>query len=141
MKRAVAIALVLGVGSVMAAARSSAHVPPFPKVLINAKYVYVTSYDGDQFNPNLLREDRQAIAAVEEALQKWGRFVIVYRPQDADLVMMVESRPSEDVLVVYDGQRWPEENFLWRVMGRGGLQQGETPLVHKLEKAVEEASK
>jgi hypothetical protein len=36
-------------------------VPPFPGTLINARYVYVTSYDGDQFNINLFPEDRQAI--------------------------------------------------------------------------------
>ncbi|MGB7865135.1 MAG: hypothetical protein WCF74_17220, partial [Candidatus Sulfotelmatobacter sp.] len=35
-------------------------VPAFPGTLVNARYVYVTSYDGDQFNVNLLPEDRQA---------------------------------------------------------------------------------
>ena len=124
-----------------AAAAASTKVPALPKTLANARYVYVTSYDGDQFNPNLLPEDRDAIAAVQDAMQKSGKFVIVYRPREADMVLMVQSRPSEDVLAVYDAQGWPRNNYLWRVMGRSGLQQNETPLVSQFEKAFEEASK
>jgi len=56
-------------------------------------------------------------------------------------VLMVQSRPSEDVLAVYDAHRWPEQNYLWRVMGRNGFEAGETPLVSKLQKAFEKASK
>jgi hypothetical protein len=113
----------------------------FPGTLINAKYVYVTAYDGSQFDPNLLPEDRQAIAAVQDAIQKWGHYVLVYRPDEADIILMVQSRPSEDVLAVYDAHLWPEQNYLWRAMGRNGLQEGETPLVSKLQKAFEKASR
>jgi hypothetical protein len=116
--------------------KTPAKVPPFPGTLVNAKYVYVTSYDGDQFNPNLLSQDRQAIATVQEAIQSWGKFTIVYQPHEADIVLMVMSRPSEDVLAVYDAHGWPENGqSLWRMMGRNGLQTGETPLVTNLEKA------
>lgn len=114
---------------------------PFPKTLMNARYVYVTAYDGDLFSTELLPDDRKAIAAVQDAIQKWGKYVLVYRPQDADIVLMVESRPSEDVLAVYDARLWPEQSYLWRAMGRDGLQQGETPLVTRLQKAVEKAGK
>jgi hypothetical protein len=48
---------------------------------------------------------------------------------------MVTSRPSEDVLAVYDAHGWPQNQYLWRMMGRSGLQQGESPLVTNLEKA------
>jgi len=75
---------------------------PFPGVLRNARYVYVASYDGDQFNPNLLTEDRMAIGAVEESIQKWGKLMLVYRPSEADIIILVQSRPSEDVLAVYE---------------------------------------
>ncbi|MGA2022496.1 MAG: hypothetical protein ABSH02_18025 [Candidatus Sulfotelmatobacter sp.] len=71
-------------------------VPPFPGTLVNARYVYVTSYDGDQFNINLFPEDRQAIGAVQD--------------------------------------------YLWRMMGRGGLQKAEAPLVTDLEKAFDLAT-
>jgi hypothetical protein len=46
---------------------STARVPAFPGVLANARYVYVASYDGDRFDPNLLPEDRDAIGAVQNA--------------------------------------------------------------------------
>ena len=124
-----------------AATAASTKIPVLPKTLTNARYVYVTSYDGDQFNPNLLPEDRDAIAAVQDAMQKSGKFVIVYRPREADMVLMVQSRPSEDVLAVYDAHGWPRNNYLWRVMGRSGLQQNETPLVSQFERAFEEASR
>ena len=113
--------------------------PSFPGTLVNARYVYVTSYDGNQFDPNLLPEDRQAIAVVQQAMEKWGKFIVVYEPPQADMVLMVMSRPSEDVLAVYDAHGWPGNQYLWRMMGRSGLQQGETPLVANLEKAFEQA--
>lgn len=109
---------------------------PFPGVLRNARYVYVASYDGDQFNTNVLPEDRSAIAAVEESIQKWGKLMLVYRPSEADIIILVQSRPSEDVLAVYDGHR-PGGQYLWRAMGRDGLQSNETPLVTAFEKGFE----
>jgi hypothetical protein len=115
-------------------------VQPFPKTLINARYVYVTSYDGDQFDPRLLPEDRQAISSVQSALQQWGRYIVVYQPKDAEMILRVQSRASEDVLAVYDVRR-PNDVYLWRAMGHEGLQLGETPLVKQLRQAVEEASK
>jgi hypothetical protein len=115
-------------------------VPAFPGTLVNARYVYVTSYDGDQFNPNLLSEDRQAIGVVQDAMQTWGKFIVVYKPHEADIVLMVMSRPSEDILAVYDAHGWPQNQYLWRMMGRSGLQPSETPLVTNLEKAFEQAT-
>jgi hypothetical protein len=115
-------------------------IPAFPGTLVNARFVYVTSYDGDQFNPNLLSEDREAIATVQDAMQKWGKFILVYEPHQADIILMVMSRPSEDVLAVYDAHGWPQNQYLWRMMGRSGLQPSEAPLVTNLEKAFEQAT-
>jgi hypothetical protein len=120
---------------------STAKEPAFPGILANARYVYVSSYDGDQFDPNLLPEDRNAIGAVQNAIQEWGKLVIVYRPSEADIIILVMSRPSEDVMAVYDAHPWPSGNFLWRVMGRDGLQSGETPLVTQFEKGFESVQK
>ena len=58
---------------------STARVPAFPGILANARYFYVASYDGDQFDPNLLPEDRTAIGAVQNAIHEWGKLIIVYR--------------------------------------------------------------
>jgi hypothetical protein len=136
---------VLLAGAAFAAPRpknsAASSVPPFPGTLINAKYIYVTSYDGDQFDPRLLSEDRQAISAVQDAIQSWGKFTLVYEPRQADMVLMVTSRPSEDVLAVYDAHGWPENGqYLWRMMGRNGLQKGEVPLMTDLEKAFTAAA-
>ena len=116
------------------------NVPPFPGTLVNARYVYVTSYDGDQFNTNLLPEDRQAIATVQDAMQKWGKFILVYEPYQADIVLMVTSRPSEDVLAVYDAHGWPSDQYLWRMMGHSDLQASEAPLVTNLEQAFNQVA-
>ncbi len=116
------------------------NIPTFPGTLVNARFVYVTSYDGDQFDPNLFPEDRQAIATVQDAMQKWGKFILVYEPHQADIILMVMSRPSEDVLAVYDAHGWPQNQYLWRMMGRSGLQPSEAPLVTNLEKAFDQAT-
>ncbi|HKM48302.1 MAG TPA: hypothetical protein VJX69_11985 [Terriglobales bacterium] len=116
--------------------------PQMPRIFANARFVYVVAYDGDQFNPNLLPEDREAISRVQDSIQKWGKLTVVYRPQDADVMVLVQSRPSEDVLAVYDAHGGdassrPSQTYLWRVMGRGGLQKGEMPLVSEFEKAFD----
>ena len=120
---------------------SAAKVPAFPGILANARYVYIASYDGDQFSDNLLPEDRNAISAVQDAIQKWDKLVIVYRPSEADIIILVTSRPSEDLMAVYDAYPWPSGSYLWRVMGRNGLQSGETPLVTQFEKGFESVQK
>jgi hypothetical protein len=135
----VAISLIV-VAAILAPAApnpTSAKVPAFPRTLANARYVYVASYDGDQFDPKLLPEDRDAIGAVQDAIQHWGKLTIVYQPAEADIIILVTSRPSEDLLAVYDAHLEPRGNFLWRVMGRDGLQSGETPLVTQFEKEFE----
>ena len=122
------------------AAPTTAAVPAFPGTLANARYVYVASYDGDQFNPNLLPDDREAIGSVQNAIQNWGKLTLVYEPSQADIIILVTSRPSEDVMAVYDGHGL-RGNYLWRVMGRDGLAASETPLVTQFEKAFDSVQK
>jgi hypothetical protein len=139
-----AVILLIVISAISAAAApspSTANAPAFPGTLANARYVYVASYDGDQFDPNLLPEDREAIGAVQNAIQNWGKLTIVYRPSDADITILVTSRPSEDLMAVYDAHQGPGGNYLWRVMGRDGLQSGETPLVTQFEKGFEGVQK
>lgn len=133
--------LVVAISAPAAPNPSTGKAPPFPGILANARYVYIASYDGDQFDTNLLPEDRAAIGAAQEAIQNWGKLTIVYRPSEADIIILVTSRPSEDVMAVYDAHTTPSGNFLWRVMGRDGLQSGETPLVTEFEKGFESVQK
>ena len=131
----------ISVSALAAPAPAKSDKPAFPGTLANAQYVYVASYDGDQFNPNLLPDDRDAISSVQQAIQKWGKLKLVYRPSEADITILVMSRPSEDVLAVYDAHQGGNGNFLWRVMGRDGLQSGETPLVTQFENGFESVQK
>jgi len=119
----------------MGGALASKSVPDMPRTLANARFVYVTAYDGNQFNPNLLPEDRAAIGRVQDAIQKWGKLTLVYRPEDADLILVVESHASEDILAAYDAHTPDSQTYLWRVMARGGLQKGEIQLVSQFEQA------
>jgi hypothetical protein len=141
MKKNILAMLLLSLAlTTLSAAASSGNPPQMPRTLANARFVYVAAYDGDQFDPNLLPDDRAAIGRVEDAIQKWGKLTLVYRAQDADIILMVESRPSEDVLAVYDAhsgdaRSGPSQTYLWRVMGRGGLQKSEIPLFSQFEKA------
>ncbi|HEY6350053.1 MAG TPA: hypothetical protein VI636_11650 [Candidatus Angelobacter sp.] len=137
----ISLILLVAISASAAPNASTTKARPFPGTLANARFVYVASYDGDQFNPNLLPDDREAIGAVQNAIQTWGKLSIVYRPSEADIVILVTSRPSEDVMAVYDAHQWPRGNFLWRVMGRDGLQSGETPLVSQFEKGFESAQR
>jgi len=85
--------------------------------LRNARFVYVTSYDGGQFSRNLIPEDRAAISRVQDAVRSWG-YTVVYRPQQADMILAVQSRGSEDTLAVYSsgfGQ------YLWRASQKHGF--------------------
>jgi hypothetical protein len=138
---AVSLILLAAISAAAAPKPSTPKAPVFPGTLANARYVYVASYDGDQFDQDLLPEDRNAISAVQDAIHKWDKLTVVYRPSDADIIVLVTSRPSEDLLAVYDAHLWPSATYLWRVMGRGGLQSGETPLVTQFEKGFESVQK
>jgi hypothetical protein len=135
---AISLIVVAAVSATAAPNPSSAKVRAFPGILANARYVYVASYDGDQFDPNLFPEDRSAINTVQNAIQNWGKLMVVYQPSQADIIILVTSRPSEDLLAVYDAHE--RSNYLWRVMGRDGLQPSETPLITQFEKGFESVS-
>jgi len=110
---------------------------PFPGIFRNARYVYVTSFDGSQWNPNILPEDRAAIGEVEDAIRSWGHFTVVQEPRDAEMILVVQRRGSEDELAVFDPTRGHDSTYLWRVMARGGLDKNELPLFQEFRQAFE----
>ena len=63
----------------------------FPRAMLHAQYVYVTSMTGGEFNISTYPEDRAAIGTVQDALQKWGRYTLVYKPEDAELIFNVRA--------------------------------------------------
>ncbi len=63
---------------------------PLPKLVVNARYVLVTTYAGaDLTNPHMMPDDRQAVVNVQNAIKKWGRYALVYQARDADLILLV----------------------------------------------------
>jgi hypothetical protein len=95
---AISSIVVVAISALVVPNPSTEKVPAFRGTLANARYVYVASYDVGQFDPNLFPEDREAIVAVQNAIQNWGKLTIVYKPSDADIVILVTSRPSEDLI-------------------------------------------
>jgi len=139
MKRAwwlLAILLLLGSSAALAQEPTV-----MPQLVVNARYVYVTTYDGPSWSPNVLPDDRRAAGDVEEALRAWGKYMVVPRPEDAELIFVVMARPSEDILAVYRGRPVLSSIPLWREAQKGGLDSKDMPLMAKFRKAVEAAEK
>ncbi len=111
-----------------------------PDLVTHAQYVYVTSYDGPAWSNNVMPEDRKAIGDIVIALQKWGRYMVVYRPQEADIILMVQKRGNGDTLAVYNARQGVGSIPLWREMRQGGLDSNELPLFTQFRKAVEAAA-
>ncbi len=104
-------------------------------VVRNARYVYVTSYDGPQFSWNILPEDRAAISTVQNAIQDAG-YVVVYNPRQADMILVLQARGSSDLLAVYDGHGFGG-SYLWRAEAKNGLTGSNPLLMRQLESALE----
>jgi hypothetical protein len=61
------------------------------KLFCHAQYAYVETIDGDVLNPNVLPEDRDAANQLLDNIQGWKRYIVVYRPSQADLVFVVRT--------------------------------------------------
>ena len=84
--------LLLMMGFVVAAgpAKAKKEAPP-SKLFCQARYVYVQTYEGDP-DAQIAREypqDYDAAVAVQQTLKRWGRYMLVYQQQNADLVFVV----------------------------------------------------
>ena len=112
---------------------------PMPKLVVDAQYVYVTSYDGPSWSSKVLQEDKRAVGEVVTALQKWGRYTVVFNPERADIIIAVQRRPGSDTLAVYQGKTpGPKSIPLWREEKAGGLDsKEELPMLTRFQKAVE----
>ena len=60
-----------------------------PAILGTSRYVYVEAFDGDQFDPRITPEDREAIADVQNALRAWDRYSLTAERKDAEIVVRV----------------------------------------------------
>jgi hypothetical protein len=87
-KSVLVLALMLG-GVVGTAPAKSKKEASLSKIFCHAQYVYVETYEGDTLNPNVAQEDYDAATAVQKRIQRWGRYLLVYQQQQADLVWVV----------------------------------------------------
>ena len=62
-----------------------------PTILWTSQFVHVTSMTGDEFNISTYPEDRAAIETVRDALREWGRYTLVSKPEDAELIFNVRA--------------------------------------------------
>lgn len=60
-----------------------------PAVFNEARYVYVESVNGREFDQNLDAGDREAIADLRDALHAWGRYSYTSERAEAELVFVV----------------------------------------------------
>ena len=62
-----------------------------PQLLLNAQYVYVEPLvgNGKFTDPNVSAEDRQAVANVSRAIEKWGQYKLTAQRVEAELVIVV----------------------------------------------------
>jgi len=94
--------LLLVLGGVVATAPAKAKKEaPLSKLFCHAQYVYVETYEGDPDNvARAYPDDYHAAIGVEQRLQRWGRYQLVYEPQQADLIWVVWKQRK-------GGNRWP----------------------------------
>jgi hypothetical protein len=80
--------VVIGLLAAYASARNNS---TLPKLVVHAKYILVTTYNGpDLTNPRVLTDDSQAVANVEDAIRNWGQYIVVNgTSQKPDLVLLV----------------------------------------------------
>ncbi len=170
-RRATVIAIVFGLGgSGLAQKKEKKFV--FPALIAQARYVYVTTVYGDPLSASIRipPEDRKAAGDVQEALHKWGRFILAYRPADADLIFVVrkgrlasvtggavittsprgtaagpiygaEAGNPEDALLIYDAKLGTDGPALLKYIEKGGLDAPDIKLVAEFRKEAEAAAK
>ena len=63
--------------------------------------------------------------------------MVVYHPREADMILVVQARPSSDLLAVYQGGRFRTGSYLWRAEAKNGLSGPNPVLVQQLERALE----
>lgn len=158
--------------AVLAHAKSSKVVPV---ELAQARYIS-TGYDlGDGFlsetsitlaQSQILPQDREALARVDDELKKWNRYVFTANSEDAELLIVVrtgrlaaanvgvqggkqngskvggidyggEVSSPDDMLTVYIADHGKEGTLLWRNLQKDGLSGSPPPLFEQFRRDVE----
>jgi hypothetical protein len=125
---------------------------------MNVAIGFDTGFDFTQHPPST--EDREALYAVRQGLERSGRYWIVSNPKDAELLIAIrvrfvldassgkpvrrhgltfrgEGHAKADILSVYDARFLPLGNPLWRGVQFGGLSGDRPALLASFEGDVE----
>jgi hypothetical protein len=132
-----------------------------PDVIATARYVYISTVDGELTKPSVSQQDRKAASALTQYLQEWGRYKVALRPQDAEIILVVSSgraelsagagtggrrgtggsaRTPEDTMLIYDARLGVDSAALWRRSQIDGFVGG-APLFDVFKRDVEAAAK
>jgi hypothetical protein len=164
--------LPLAVLALSSFAHSQHSFQPLPKLVVHAKYVLVTTDQGYNLaSPNVMPDDREAVVTVQNAIQKWGRYQLAYKAEDADLILLVrkgrivatqpqmrigkssttpwevagsapvDAGDSRDMLAMFEAPDGVDGPALWRDFEAGGLDSPKVALVQELREAVEKTAK
>jgi hypothetical protein len=168
-RRALFLLLALSLIATLAVSQKEKKKSDFPALILQARYLMVTTYDGNEFSPRVHVDDRRAMNAVEEAVRVWGRYAITYREENADLIIVVRkgrlvgatvggrtggTQPGsrggiiygtdaghpDDSLAVHDARLGIDSSPLWRRTQKDGLSE-DLPLFRFLKQQIEEAEK
>jgi hypothetical protein len=96
----------------------------FPKQIVTAQYVFVTTYFSDNLaDPSIPPADRQAVVDVENAIRDWGRYTLAHDRKAADLIFVVrKGRTAEtrDSIHIHGGSKQPIPSFGQETQGDVG---------------------
>jgi hypothetical protein len=148
-----------------------------PARLGQARYVALAYDLGDRFlldsesiaDPDITPQDREALAEVRDQIEKWNRYVIASRANQAELVVAIrrgrrgaavfgapiggsgrvpgttraraELSSPDDMLSVYEASVGMTATLLWRQQRPGGLSGSPPSLLTSFRSAVESSSK
>ncbi len=134
-----------------------------PALVAKAQFVMVMSQREADFGQRPDVFDLKAVNDVENAVHKWGRYKLVYRKEDADLIFSVRRagaslgpagapRPSPggglgmdyasegDYLAVYNAHTGTSGAKLWSKAQKDGLATPKMPLLQAFQDDVEKSA-
>jgi len=138
--------------------------PALSALVVKAQFVMVVSQREADFGKQRDIYDLKVVNDVESAIHKWGRYKLVYRKEDADLIISVrragaslgpasggaprrtpngigtEYASEGDDLAVYNGRTGTGGATLWRKGQKDGLAMPKMPLLRLFLEEVDAAA-
>jgi hypothetical protein len=59
--------------------------------IASARFIQVVTENGDPFDPVIDAQDRRAVGEIQNKINEWKTFTLVYRKEDADIVIAVRT--------------------------------------------------